>query len=176
PRTDGARHPLARSSSVTPGGAQAVAVSQPENRGHDEQHGFVERSGNRCESNRGEPAQPTGQPAVAGEQPDCSEDPPQGGGSVAAGVAAPAPLAYCVDGGDARHRTGEDGSLEPVAAREAPKPDPRGDRAHYPDDPFGYQSLRHPGPPYPVRRPVAARSPSFRRDGGAYGARCASRG
>src|SRR5205814_1594897 len=87
----------------------------------------------------------TGQAAVAGEQADCSEDPPQSGGSVAPGVAPAAPFAYCVDGGDARDRTGEDDSLEPVAAREAPKPDPRGDRAHHPDDPFGYQSLRHRG-------------------------------
>ena len=46
-----------------------------------------------------------------------------------------------------RHRTGEDDPLDPGAAREAPEPDPGVDRAHDPDDPIGYQGLRHLGAP-----------------------------
>ena len=57
---------------VAPGRAQAVAVTEPQDRGDDEQHGLVERSRDRRDSDGCEPAEPTRQPAVAGEDADGS--------------------------------------------------------------------------------------------------------
>jgi hypothetical protein len=60
------------SARVTPRGAQAIAVTEPQDRSDDEQHGLVERSRDRRDPDRRQPAQPAGQPAVAGEDADGS--------------------------------------------------------------------------------------------------------
>jgi hypothetical protein len=57
-----------------PGGTQPLAVAEPQDRGDDEQDRLVERAGDRCETERGEPAEPAGQLAVAGEQANGGHD------------------------------------------------------------------------------------------------------
>jgi hypothetical protein len=57
---------------VAPRGAEAVAVAEPQDGSYDEQHGLVERSRDRRDPDRRQPAQPAGQPAVAGEDADGS--------------------------------------------------------------------------------------------------------
>ena len=57
---------------VTPGGAQSFAVAEPEDRGDDNEDDLVERAWHWREPDCGEAAEPTGEPAVAGEQADRS--------------------------------------------------------------------------------------------------------
>ena len=54
---------------IPPGSPQAVAVADPEDRGDDEQHDFVERAGDRRDADRRKAAQPAREPAVAKEEP-----------------------------------------------------------------------------------------------------------
>jgi hypothetical protein len=61
-------------SRVTPGSAQPFAVTEPEDRRNDEQHGLIERAGDRRQAESSEPAEPARQPAVADQEAHGADD------------------------------------------------------------------------------------------------------